>query len=189
MAEHPMFPLWTDAYLADTNHLNVTEHGAYLLLLMTAWRTGTGRLLNDDAYLARCARCTPRQWLRIRDRVMAFWKLDGADWVQKRVLDELTFVAKQSRKQSSNSKARWLKTNGSEMPPHESGTANSMPPTHTLPTKEIKNKEKGPNTPDWRHRVENFKKHKRWDSNWGARPGNAYCEAPPSILQEFGLSA
>jgi hypothetical protein len=39
MAEFPALPLWTDAYLGDTRHLSQSEHGAYLLLLITAWRT------------------------------------------------------------------------------------------------------------------------------------------------------
>jgi hypothetical protein len=38
MAEYPFLPLWTDAYFADTRHLTLEQHGAYLLLIIEAWR-------------------------------------------------------------------------------------------------------------------------------------------------------
>ena len=64
MAEFPALPLWTDAYLADTTHLSTIEHGAYLLLLMTAWRTKECCLPDDDKLLSRYARLTAAQWRR-----------------------------------------------------------------------------------------------------------------------------
>jgi uncharacterized protein YdaU (DUF1376 family) len=62
----PPCRLWTDAYLGDTTHLNVTQHGAYLLLLMTAWRSRDCALPDDDKLLARYARCTAPQWRALR---------------------------------------------------------------------------------------------------------------------------
>ena len=38
MATFPALPLWTDAYLSDTDHLTFEEHGVYLRLLMMIWR-------------------------------------------------------------------------------------------------------------------------------------------------------
>ena len=53
MAQFPVLPLWTDAYLGDTTHLTTIEHGAYMLLLMVSWRSPDCRLPDDDAMLAR----------------------------------------------------------------------------------------------------------------------------------------
>lgn len=85
MAEFPALPLWTDAFLSDTMHLDATETGAYLLLLMTAWRRPNNDLPDDDVQLRRFARCTPAQWLRIKPRVMAFWTLHESGYHQKKL--------------------------------------------------------------------------------------------------------
>ena len=42
MAEAPIMPFATDAYIGDTTHLTTIEHGAYLLLLFAMWRTAGG---------------------------------------------------------------------------------------------------------------------------------------------------
>ena len=61
MSAPPFMPLYVGDYLADTTHLTCTEHGAYMLLLMSMWRNG-GSLPSDDKSLARHARCTKGQW-------------------------------------------------------------------------------------------------------------------------------
>jgi uncharacterized protein YdaU (DUF1376 family) len=111
MADYPALPLWTDAYLADTTHLSATESGAYLHLLMAAWRAPTCSIPNNDRQLARMARCTPREWQKVRGVVMAFWTLDDATtfWTQKRLLTERIRVRENSREQSRKAGIKWLK--------------------------------------------------------------------------------
>jgi uncharacterized protein YdaU (DUF1376 family) len=78
MPDYNMMPVWTDAYLADTGHLTTTEHGAYLLLLMAAWRSPNCDLPDDDKTLSKYCRMTPSQWRRSGETLKAFfYVLDG----------------------------------------------------------------------------------------------------------------
>ncbi|SFK44140.1 Uncharacterized conserved protein YdaU, DUF1376 family [Sphingomonas sp. NFR04] len=111
MAEFPALPLWTDAYLADTRHLSTLEHGAYLLLLMEAWRRPSCSLPDNDVMLARLAGVSDEQWAGIRDIIMSFWKLDGRSktWTQKRLLEQRDFSRKRSESQRGKAVKRWNK--------------------------------------------------------------------------------
>ena len=116
MAEFPALPLWTDAFLSDTMHLDATETGAYLLLLMTAWRRPDNDLPVDDVQLRRFARCTPAQWLRIKPRVMAFWTLHGNSYRQKKLDLVRNRIRNLQEKKRSAALVRWnnpLRTKGS----------------------------------------------------------------------------
>jgi uncharacterized protein YdaU (DUF1376 family) len=93
MAQFPSLPLFTDAYLADTRHLTAQQHGAYLLLLMMAWRSPDCAIPDDDVTLARWASMDLRAWKNNRDVILAFWRPfiaeDGKQkWRQLRLLDE-----------------------------------------------------------------------------------------------------
>lgn len=96
MSQFPHLPLFTDAFLADTGHLSAQETGAYLLLLMVAWRSPECRLPDDDAKLARWARLDARTWRRIKPTVMEFWSLQSGFWMQKRLSREREFVSKRA---------------------------------------------------------------------------------------------
>jgi uncharacterized protein YdaU (DUF1376 family) len=86
MAEFNMLPLYTDTFISDTIDLDATESGAYLMLLMCAWRSPDCRLPNDEVRLARFARCDGRTWRRIRDVVMGFWTTDAEGfWVNPKL--------------------------------------------------------------------------------------------------------
>jgi uncharacterized protein YdaU (DUF1376 family) len=100
LAEFPALPLWTDAYLADTRHLSQSEHGAYFLLLVTAWRTRDCSLPDDDKLLARYAGCDKRTWLRQKQTIMAFWSLANGRWTQKRLTAERSYVTDLSSKRA-----------------------------------------------------------------------------------------
>lgn len=104
MSQFPHLPLFTDAFIADTMHLNATETGAYLMLLMVAWRSAGCRLPDDDAKLCRYARVDPRTWARIKPSIMEFWSLHDGFWTQKRLLSEHDKVCKMAERARQNGK-------------------------------------------------------------------------------------
>lgn len=113
MAEFPALPLFTDAYLGDTRHLTAAQHGAYLLLLMTAWRSADCSLPDNDIMLAKWAAMNMRTWLHNKDVVMAFWKKDAQQkWYQPRLIDERKHAADVRNKNVLAGKASALKKKG-----------------------------------------------------------------------------
>ena len=93
MAKFPALNLYTDAFIADTIHLNAAQTGAYIMLLMAAWRSDDCRLPDDDKVLARYARMNLRQWLPNKPLIMSFWRKDSENkWYQSRLIDERTFA-------------------------------------------------------------------------------------------------
>ena len=85
MADYPCLPLWTDAYLGDTMHLNLEQHGAYLKLLMIAWRDNDCSLPADDLKIARMLGITRRKWESLRTHIMPFWTLEDGRFYQKKL--------------------------------------------------------------------------------------------------------
>jgi uncharacterized protein YdaU (DUF1376 family) len=133
MANFPALLLWTDAYLADTRHLTTEEDGAYLLLLMEAWRRPSCDLPDDDAVLARMTKLTAARWEKIKPVVMAFWKRDGRrkTWTQKRLRSERDHAQKVRQSQKNNAAARWKdKPSGdaTALPRDTHGTPEAVPP-------------------------------------------------------------
>lgn len=93
MAEYPALPLFTDAFISDTIHLNAEQTGAYLMLLMVAWRSPDCALPDDDILLARFSRMEKRKWMAHKDVIMSFWtKRDDGKYIQKRLVDERNFA-------------------------------------------------------------------------------------------------
>lgn len=120
MAAFPALPLWTDAFLADTGHLDGRESGAYLLLLIIAWRRPDCDLPDDDDKLARWARVDRRTWKRMKPVVMDFWTLNDGLWTQKRLTAERAGVSKRADVSRANGmkggRSNALKTNETANP-------------------------------------------------------------------------
>jgi len=93
-------PLYVGDYLADTSHLSTAEHGAYLLLIMHYWRSGS--LPADDLTLSRIARMSRADWRKARSVISAFFQ-EG--WKHKRIEFELTKAAKISESARCGGKA------------------------------------------------------------------------------------
>jgi uncharacterized protein YdaU (DUF1376 family) len=110
VAEFPALPFWTDAYLADCQHLSWAEHGIYLMLLVHMWRSPDGKIPNNDLWLAKRLRCTEQDVANaVRPIITEFCKCDG-NWIwQRRLLDELAWVRKKQRKNAASAKSRWNK--------------------------------------------------------------------------------
>lgn len=99
-----MMPLWTDAYLADTQDLDAIQHGMYFLLLMRAWRSGEARLKNDERALSNIAKVSLAQWRKHSPAVMQYWTLEGDHWTQKRLQKQWREHADFKRAQSERGK-------------------------------------------------------------------------------------
>lgn len=112
MSKLPFLPLDVDAYFGATRHLTTEEHGAYLLLLMEAWRRPNASIPNDDAKLARLACLSLDRWQAVKGEVLAFWKYDGRskEYTQERLKKERKYVADKRHKNRDNAVSRWNKT-------------------------------------------------------------------------------
>jgi uncharacterized protein YdaU (DUF1376 family) len=97
-------PLYIGDYLADTLHLSAEQHGAYLMLLMAAWRKG-GALQDDDSQLAAVAKVSPQQWRKHKPVLAAFFHVEGGIWRQKRLNAELAIAVESQQKKQAAGKA------------------------------------------------------------------------------------
>lgn len=114
MADFPALPLWTDAYMADTMHLTLEEHGAYLKLLMIAWRSTECSLPDNDKRIAQILSISERRWKeKLRPIIASFWTICDGKWTQKRLLHERKFQEKIRERNTAAANARWLKDKNS----------------------------------------------------------------------------
>lgn len=139
--------LYVADYLGDTRHLTTEQHGAYLLLLMTMWRSA-GRLPNDDKKLARIAGTTPSRWAKIAPEVMEFFSIEGAEITNARLSRELEKAQEKSIKRAASgikgAKAKALKNketdqaNASGLLKHSSEPEPDIPPSPQGGTVDLK---------------------------------------------------
>jgi len=163
MAEFPGFTIWTDAYFADTRHLDMAAHGAYLQLLMIMWRAG-GKLPNDEALLARYVAASPSQWAKVRASVMPFFTVVGDQITQGRLQDELERARARSKKQSENARAKYRKNNDVDEAMGEPKDSQKPPTTSTS----IDNKKKEPAVPKKGTRIpDDFRPDLEWSQSQG----------------------
>jgi uncharacterized protein YdaU (DUF1376 family) len=106
-------PYFGDAYMADTRHLTLEEHGAYHLLLLIAWRSPNCALPDDDKRLSQMLGITPKKWAVLKPTVMAFWTRCEHGWEQKRLTKERKWVEEKRAKNKDAADARWGGKKGS----------------------------------------------------------------------------
>jgi uncharacterized protein YdaU (DUF1376 family) len=100
----PYMQFYVADYLADTTHLSTLEHGAYLLLIMNYWQRGAP-LPRQDEKLAKIARMSVREWLKIKSVLSEFFAVNDEGWHHKRVEWELDAARTKAEKASMAGKA------------------------------------------------------------------------------------
>jgi uncharacterized protein YdaU (DUF1376 family) len=88
MSKTPPFNLDTAAYLADTSHLSLPHHGAYLLILMTMWRAD-GWIADDERVLSSICKVSIFRWRALAPVLRPLLLLKDGKLSQKRLLLEL----------------------------------------------------------------------------------------------------
>ena len=110
MAEFPALPLFTDAYIADTDHLSDSETGVYFRLLMLMWRSPQCRIPNDVSWIARRLRKTPEQVVEyVMPIINEFCQQDGNWLSQKRLRREWEWCEIKRRQSAYAANSRWNK--------------------------------------------------------------------------------
>lgn len=89
----PWMPWYVADFVADTQHLDSSLTGAYMLLIGHYWLRG--ELPDDDEALARIARMSASEWRKSRLKIQPFF-YDG--WKHKRIDEELAHAADISNK-------------------------------------------------------------------------------------------
>ncbi len=115
MAQLPIMPLYTDAFIGDTLHLSPSEMGSYLLLLLAMWRAG-GSLPDDDATLRRISRVSANNWPRVRDNLRAMLTIEDGRVTQKRLHAEFKKVTERHVRRVEAGKKSRVKSLQNEAP-------------------------------------------------------------------------
>ena len=95
MAALPYMQLYVADYLADTMHLNVDQHGAYLLLIMNYWQTGKPLPDNDQRLQCVC-RTSAEHWQELRPALEEFFVIKDGYWYHNRLDKDLEKVRSKS---------------------------------------------------------------------------------------------
>lgn len=103
MSSLPYMQLYVSDYLADTQHLNAQQHGAYMLLLMNYWQRGKA-LDNTGDRLGFVARMTAEEWQANKEILAEFFWVDGDMWSHTRIDSDLEKVREKSEKASEAGK-------------------------------------------------------------------------------------
>ena len=103
MADAPIMPMDTGAFISDTLHLSDAETGAYVMLLFVLWRSGGSLDLNHKD-LARFARVAPRRWSRTWERLAPFFTIKDARIYQKKATETLFKVLQKIEQNRKNAR-------------------------------------------------------------------------------------
>jgi uncharacterized protein YdaU (DUF1376 family) len=115
--KRPWMPLYIGDFIADTMHLNATETGIYIRLLVHCWKHGS--IPRNPRQLALIAHCDTRLWHQYEATVMNFFDVvDASTAHNKRVSSELLRFAEISNKRKDAAKQKHTKSSANGMQKH-----------------------------------------------------------------------
>jgi uncharacterized protein YdaU (DUF1376 family) len=138
------FSFYIGDYQKDTQHLDATEHGCYLNLLLFCYNNN-GRFQANKDRLLRVARLNNDQ-RNVLDYILEeFFDLDGDEYTHKRVTEELNQIQERSEKAREKAEKRWSKkkkdttdelqqcySNATAVPGDMLGTCKSHSQSHSI---------------------------------------------------------
>jgi len=142
MAALPYLQFHPSDYLADTQHLTTTEHGAYLLLIFNYWQQGHP-LKDCDRRFSNITRLPAIQWMDMRAIIEEFFTIQDGVWIHNRIEDDLAYVREKVAKAKSAGEA--------------SGRSRRKPSTVNLTNDERTFNERSTNAPTDDERKGNYK--------------------------------
>jgi uncharacterized protein YdaU (DUF1376 family) len=103
-------------YVTDTMHLTTRQHGAYLLLIIAAWKGG-GWIAGSDAALMAITRLSHKEWQQDAPALLPFFVKDGDRLRHNRVALEWNEAQRRTdtkkRAGKGGGEARWGSNEGS----------------------------------------------------------------------------
>ncbi|MBY0355651.1 MAG: DUF1376 domain-containing protein [Rickettsiales bacterium] len=88
MSDLSFMPFYVADYLADTMHLSIDEHGAYLKLMFCMWRTDDGWLPDDDKKICTMLSIGAKKWASIKPVIAPFFTYEEGHFTQGRLSRE-----------------------------------------------------------------------------------------------------
>lgn len=96
-------PFYVNDYFGATMTLTTEQHGAYMLLMLTAWKQG-GKLPNDPVKLAQAVRLPVAQWGRLESVLRDYFLITPEFWIHEHVTEELAKAKANVEKKSAAGK-------------------------------------------------------------------------------------
>ncbi len=99
-------PLNIEKLVGGTAHMDATEFGAYMSLLICCYQT-KNNLPNEDKRLSRMAKCTLKTWLRVRPVVEQKFIVTETSWSHEVAQKEIDNITSLSTKNRANALKRY----------------------------------------------------------------------------------
>lgn len=128
MPARPWFAFFPGDYLADTAHLSLEEHGAYLKLICHAWNHD-GTVPSDPRQLGHIWGCHTNRAKNLWGVLAQFFYETGGKFRHKRIDKEITKAIERKGKASRAAEGRWnASSNAQAMPPISTTTEEKRNP-------------------------------------------------------------
>lgn len=199
-------PFYIADYLADTQHLNTEQHGAYVLLLFASWARG-GSLPDNDDVLRVITKLEARSWKKHRPVLAEFFEIAEGKWVQKRLAREMDRATTTARRRSAaganGASRRWQgdgngngramangMANGSQtdgISHLTSQTLNNKHHTGTARGGPVDDAGIGADRAKWQARFNGYDKPGAFwmENHWGPPPDKPGCRAPKDLVDDW----